>query len=241
VHPEPGVVVTARNEAARLPATVAALAGALPGARIVVADDASTDATAAAARDAGAEVVSAPVRLGKGGTATLGARALLDGRPLRVVLLCDGDLGASAGALTGLLEALERRRGDLAVAVFAHREGGGFGLALAAARWAVARATGLRPRAPLSGQRAVRAADLPGLLPFAPGYGMEVGMTIDAHRAGLRLVEVELPLAHRATARTPAGFAHRARQLLDVLRAALGRASVTAAERRADASHLRGR
>ena len=58
------------------------------------------------------------------------------------------------------------------------------------------------------------------MLPFAPGFGMETAMTIDALRAGLRLVEVELPLEHRATGRTPAGFLHRARQLRDVMRAA---------------------
>ncbi len=44
-------------------------------------------------------------------------------------------------------------------------------------------------------------------------------MTIDAMRAGHRVLEVELDLSHRATGRTPAGFAHRARQLVDFARA----------------------
>ena len=39
------------------------------------------------------------------------------------------------------------------------------------------------------------------LLPFAPGYGMETGMTIDALRAGYGLTEIELDLEHRATGR----------------------------------------
>ncbi len=43
-------------------------------------------------------------------------------------------------------------------------------------------------------------------------------MTIDAVRAGHRVVEVDLDLAHRATGRTPAGFLHRARQLADFIR-----------------------
>ena len=60
---------------------------------------------------------------------------------------------------------------------------------------------------------------LEDVLPFAEGFGMEVGMTIDAVRAGHRVVEVELDLAHRATRRTPAGFVHRARQLADSARA----------------------
>jgi hypothetical protein len=47
---------------------------------------------------------------------------------------------------------------------------------------------------------------------------MEVAMTIDAHRAGYRLVEVELDLEHRATGKTAAGFAPRARPRLDIVR-----------------------
>jgi hypothetical protein len=57
------------------------------------------------------------------------------------------------------------------------------------------------------------------VLPFAHGFGMEVGMTIDAVRAGHRVVEIELDLAHRASGRTLGGFAHRARQLRDSMRA----------------------
>jgi hypothetical protein len=46
---------------------------------------------------------------------------------------------------------------------------------------------------------------------------METAMNIDAARAGFRVGEVELALAHRATGRTLGGFAHRARQLGDFL------------------------
>jgi hypothetical protein len=61
------------------------------------------------------------------------------------------------------------------------------------------------------------------LLPFAPGYGMEIGMTIDAARAGRRLREYQLDLSHRATERSLRGFAHRGRQLLDFGRVYLSR------------------
>lgn len=213
------VLVTARDEAERLGETLAALAAAFPGARTLLADDASSDATPALAADAGVEVVRAASRLGKGGAATLGARRLLEGTPAAaVVVLCDGDLGASAGELAALATAVERGEGDLAVAVFARRVGGGFGLALGAARRTIRARTGLEPIAPISGQRALRAGALARLIPFARGFGMETAMTIDAHRAGLRLVEVELPLEHRATGRSPAGFLHRARQLADIAR-----------------------
>jgi glucosyl-3-phosphoglycerate synthase len=73
--------------------------------------------------------------------------------------------------------------------------------------------------APLSGQRAMRISTLRELIPFAAGWGLETGMTIDAVRAGKTIDEVELPLTHRVTRRTPAGFLHRARQLRDIRRA----------------------
>ena len=55
----------------------------------------------------------------------------------------------------------------------------------------------------------MRAATLRDLLPFADGFGMEIGMTVDAVRAGHRVKEIELPLEHRATYRTIGGFLHR--------------------------------
>jgi glycosyltransferase involved in cell wall biosynthesis len=218
----PIVLIAARDEADRLPATLAALAEAFPGARLVVADDGSTDATAAVARAGGAEVVRAERSQGKGGAATRAARAVLaetaatDPPP---VLLCDADLGASAANLRPLLDAVASGEADLAVAVFARRVGGGFGVAVGAARRAIRSRTGLELEAPLSGQRAMRGEVLGCVVPFAPGFGMEVGMTVDAARAGFRVVEVPLDLEHRATGRTWRGFVHRGRQLRDLLAA----------------------
>jgi glycosyltransferase involved in cell wall biosynthesis len=213
------VVVSAWNERERIGETVAALRDVLPEARIVVADDHSDDGTAGLARAAGAEVVTAPRRLGKGGANNLAVRRLREsGGPAPLLLLCDGDLGASARQLTRLVEAVERGDGDLAVATFARRVGGGFGVALGFARWAIRRRAGVEPSAPISGQRALTPAAAQAVLPFAHGFGMETAMTIDAVRAGFTLVEVELELEHRSTGRTAAGFLHRFRQLLDIMR-----------------------
>jgi hypothetical protein len=49
------------------------------------------------------------------------------------------------------------------------------------------------------------------------GFGVETRMTIDAVRAGLEIAEIELPLDHRATGRDVRGFAHRGRQLADLV------------------------
>jgi glycosyltransferase involved in cell wall biosynthesis len=218
MDPAVAVIVAARDEADRLPATLAALDAAFPGARVVVADDGSSDGTADAARAGGAEVVRCDPAVGKGGAATAGARtvAYLAGTPdPPVFVLCDGDLGDSARELPALVAAVREGRCDLAVGAFALRVGGGFGVALRFAGWAIRRRAGLSLAAPISGQRALSGDALRAVLPFADGFGMEIGMTIDAARAGLRVKEVELPLAHRATGRTWAGFAHRGRQLRD--------------------------
>jgi glycosyltransferase involved in cell wall biosynthesis len=214
VSAEIGIAVTARDEADRLPATLAALAEAFPGALVVVADDGSRDGTWHLALQAGVGLVRSPSGIGKGGAATLAVERLLAGGVEHAVVLCDGDLGDSARALPRLVAALDAGEGDLAVAAFASRVGGGFGVALGFARRAIERLIGLRLDAPISGQRAMRPEVARAVLPFAPGFGMEIGMTVDAHRAGFRIVEVELELEHRATGRTAAGFVHRARQLL---------------------------
>jgi glycosyltransferase involved in cell wall biosynthesis len=213
------VIVAARDEADRIGSTLGALRRAFPAARLVVADDGSRDATPTIAAQAGAELTSASGdgrRRGKGGAMTAAAQLVLEGdSPPATVVLCDGDLGASAARLIALAEAVERGECDLAVAAFARREGGGLGVAVGFARWAIRRLTGLEMEAPISGQRALRGELLPTLLPFAPGFRVETAMTIDAVRAGARVKEVELDLEHRATGRTLSGFLHRGHQLVD--------------------------
>jgi len=224
VHDSLAVIVAARNEADRIGATLAALREVFPGAAIWVADDASTDGTAEAAMAAGAQVVSRGRPHGKGANMTAAVEAALSAAPPpELVLLCDGDLGDSAARLVPLVDAVERGECDLAVAAFSRRVGGGFGVALSFARWTINRLCGLETTAPISGQRALRVEALRATLPFAHGYGMEVGMTVDAVRAGYRLREYELDLTHRATGRTFAGFTHRARQLGDFARVFLSR------------------
>jgi glycosyltransferase involved in cell wall biosynthesis len=211
-------IVAARNEADRIGATVRALRDAFPRARVWVADDASEDGTAEVALGAGAEVVSRGRPHGKGANVSAAAEAALSvPEPPRIVLLCDGDLGSSASRLAPLVEAVREGECDLAVASFRRRLGGGFGAALGFAGWAIRSLCGLETEAPISGQRALRVEVLRATLPFARGYGMEIGMTVDAVRAGYRLREYELDLAHRATGRDLAGFVHRAGQLRDFL------------------------
>jgi glycosyltransferase involved in cell wall biosynthesis len=223
VPPELAAIVAARNEEERLGDTLAALGAAFPGARLIVADDASTDRTSEIARAAGAELVRGERRVGKGGANTRAADQLLSESAPEVVLLCDGDLGPSAGELAALVGAVERGGADLAIGRFARRVGGGFGITLGFSRWTVERLAGRRLEAPLSGQRALSYDVLEAVLPFADGFGMETAMDIDALRGDFTVVELELQLEHRATGRSAAGFLHRGRQLRDIARVYLSR------------------
>ncbi len=218
------VIVAAHNEADRIGATVAALRGAFPGAAVWVGDDASSDGTAELAMAAGAQVVSRGKPHGKGGNVTAAVEAALSVEPApELVLLCDGDLGDSAARLLPLVAAVRAGECDLAVAAFSKRVGGGFGLALGFAHWAIRSLCGQETTAPISGQRALRVEALRATLPFAAGFGMEIGMTVDAVRAGYRLREYELDLEHRASGRSLAGFVHRGAQLRDFMAVAWSR------------------
>jgi glycosyltransferase involved in cell wall biosynthesis len=225
------VLVAAYDEADRIAATLTALEQAFPGAPVWVADDGSRDGTAEIARRAGARVVRSTRVIGKGGAMTRAAvealrecdasAAGVGAQPLFV--LCDGDLGESASCLQALAQAVAAGEAGVAIGAFARRVGGGVGLARGFARWAIRRRCGLHTVAPISGQRALSASALRDVLPFAYGYGMEIGITIDAVRAGHGVVEIELELAHRASGRTLGGLLHRARQLVDFFRVYLAR------------------
>jgi len=213
-------LVAAYEESARIAATVSALRGLAD--EVVVVDDGSKDGTSSAALVAGATVLRASRRRGKG-------RALeeaLDRLPGAVVwLLVDADLERTASRLAPLLDAVVEGRADIAVAAFPKLAGGGFGMVKRAAARSIRAACGFDAREPLSGQRTLTAAALAAVRPLAPGFGLEVGMTIDAVRAGLRVVEIPIEgLSHRPTGRKARGFAHRARQGADILAAVATRA-----------------
>jgi hypothetical protein len=199
------ILVAARDEEERIGETVAALRRNFPDAHVIVADDGSRDGTARAAEASGARVVRLP-RRGKGQALALGEGTAPAGR----LLLCDADL-------TGELRPLLESDADLAVAAFAEKQGGGFGLVKRTAQELLRLATGRDLREPLSGQRALSAEARRQCFPTAAGFGCDARMTFDALAAGLAVEEVELPLGHRATERDLRGFLHRARQLRDVV------------------------
>jgi hypothetical protein len=213
-------LVAARNEETSVGQTVQALRR-LPLDEIVVVDDGSSDATSAVALSAGATVLRIRGHAGKGG-AMEGAIDRLP--PADLWLFADADLGPSAEGLVALVDVVGSGRADLAIAMFPPQPGGGFGMVKRSSASAIRLLAGFGAEEPLSGQRVMTAACLAAVRPLAGGFGVETAMTIDAVRAGFRVVEVPVSgLTHRPTGRTLKGFAHRGRQGLHIGLAAAAR------------------
>lgn len=211
-------LVPAFNEEAAIGATVAGLIGAIAGVEVVVVDDGSRDATASTAESAGATVMAMGKNLGKGGAVNEAFRRL-DPADEDILLFIDADLGATSREASKLLVPLLARRADMVVAAFGKpKKKGGFGLVKGLARWGIKRLGGIEVKSPLSGQRALRAGLFLAVGGLAPGYGMETGLTIDALRHGFKVLEVDTAMSHNETERDIAGFSHRGRQFLAVLK-----------------------
>jgi glycosyltransferase involved in cell wall biosynthesis len=195
--PVTGIVVPAHNEARTVGRVVREIRAAVPGAHVVVVDDRSRDATAAAARAAGAEVVT--THNGHGGYAQAlqrGYEAVLEAGAERIAQV-DADGQHTAGDLLRLLAGLDRY--DLVVG--SRFLGPGyhmpvtrrFGITLC--RW-MSRHVGRLPLTdPTSGFRAVR----PGVAAEIAANGFPDGLTevsylIRLHRAGYTIGEVPVTM-----------------------------------------------
>ncbi len=227
------VVIPARNEAALVGETIAAVAGSSEVGVVVVVDDGSTDGTAQLAAAAGATVVRHVEGRGKAAALMTGADLVVRSTPPhdrgRGLVFLDADAGASAAGISALTRPVLHGELDLAIARYRARgSGGGDGRVVRLAGDAIHRRTGWRPEVPLSGIRALTLDAYRAVCPLAPGWGVETAMTIDALQAGLRVAEVATTLSHRATGGDVGARLHRARQYVDVRRALAHRPITTA-------------
>ncbi|MDF2144985.1 glycosyltransferase [Knoellia sp. p5-6-4] len=221
-------VIPAKDEAARIAATVRAVRGIEGVDLVVVVDDGSSDDTAALAREAGAEVVRHARNRGKAAAMTTGAghvtrceeREGLVGDPgaRRPLLFVDGDLEASAANLGVLVPPVTEGRADMTIATLPPQKspGGGRGFVVRLARGGIEHLTGFRAVQPLSGMRCLSREAFDAASPLARGWGVEVGLTVDVLLAGMRVLEVPCELQHRVSGSDWRGQLHRARQYRDV-------------------------
>lgn len=220
------VVIPAKDEQRRISATVSAASGLSHVDLVLVVDDGSTDRTAAEASDAGATVVRHSRNRGKAAAMETGAAAVRlietrEGGRTRAMLFLDADLEDTAAKAGPLIEPVLAGEVDMTIATLPTQrtEGGGRGFVVNLARSGIQQATGWSPTQPLSGQRCLTRAAFDAALPLAPGFGVEVGITIDLLRQGYRIREIEVPLHHRVTGTDWHSQVHRGRQWLHVLRA----------------------
>ena len=222
-------IVPAKDEAERVGATVAALRSLPDVALVVVVDDGSTDSTAQVAAEAGALVVRHALNQGKAAALTTGVARLAEEETRQgvdpfVLLFADADLEGSAAHLGPLLGPVLGGAADLAVANIPRAASShGSGRVVRLARGQIESLTGRRISQPLNGMRALTREAFGWATPLAPGWGVEAAMLVDVLRAGGRVVEVPVPLTHRATGADIRGQIHRARQMRDVSRALLDR------------------
>lgn len=211
------VLIPAYNEEENISGTIDSLRRALPQAELVVIDDCSRDSTAALAASLGVRVI--PHRRNRGKAEALATG--LENSVGQVIAMVDGDMGSCAGEISVLTEAVANNCCDLAIALFASSSGGGVGLVRNLARLGIFLLTGVRLKAPLSGQRAATRQLLEQCLPRRGGFGLETELTLNALRRGYRVREFPTGFVHRGQGWKLAGFKHRGRQFIQVLGALL--------------------
>lgn len=180
------VVIPALNEARRI-ADVVRYALADPAtAEVIVVDDSSTDETVEQARMAGARVITSTM-LGKGASMHDGLRVA----ERELIVYLDGDLsGLRPNIISDLCRPLLAGEADFVKARFGR--GGGRVTELTAKPMLKVFFPELAGFAqPLGGIVAARRTLL-RTLSFESAYGVDIGLLIDASRAGARLAEVDI-------------------------------------------------
>lgn len=226
-HPLISIIIPAWNEEKRIVSTLKSIhhavgasgAASFPKYEVIVVDDGSDDLTYNAAQHA---TVRLRHERNEGKAAALETGVFHSKGEMLVFL--DADLEHTAGYFTDLLIPILEDKADMCIAQFPPpMRKGGFGLVKHLAAYGIYRLSGFRPVAPLSGQRALRREVFNHTRSLSRGFGIEVGLTIDAARAGFRLQEVMIPFAHRETGRNLEGFIHRGKQFYAVGRTLMNR------------------
>ena len=196
--PAVDVVIPACNEEESIGLVLADIPADLAR-RVVVADNNSRDATAARARDAGAEVVPAPVQ-GYGSACLVGLDHLRRTGPPDIVVFLDADYSDHPDEMPRLVAPIARGEADLVIGsrVLGEAEPGAL---LPQARWGnrfacllVHRLYGHR-YTDLGPFRAVSWSALESLGMRDPDFGWTAEMQVKALRHGLRVVET--PVSYR--------------------------------------------
>ena len=193
--PRIAVLLPAYNEEAGLAQVIADFRKALPGARIVVCDNNSTDKTSAVAKEAGAELFTQPLA-GKGHAMRRLFREII----ADVYIMCDADGSYDASASPALAHKLIDEKLDMIVAAREcedsnHRSGHALGNRLFT--WAMGAAFGKHFTDIFSGYRVFSRRFVQSFPMISPRFEIEAEMTIHALELGLPFAEVDVPFYER--------------------------------------------
>ncbi len=194
--PRLAVLLPCHNEALTIATVVHGFRAALPEARLIVYDNASTDGTAAAARSAGAEVFAEP-RPGKGNV----VRRMFAEIEADIYLMADGDGTYDAGAARILVDMIAHDRLDMAVgarrdiAVEAHRRGHAAGNQLFNGLYR--RLFGTEFGDVFSGYRAFSRRFVKSFPALSSGFEIETELSVHASQLMLPTGEAILPYGKR--------------------------------------------
>lgn len=184
--PRVTVVIPALNEAARISEVVRHAWGDPATAEVIVIDDSSIDDTAHLAQQAGARVLTSSM-LGKGASMRDGITAA----SCELLAFLDGDLcGLRPGLISDLCTPLATGEADFVKARFG-RSGGRVTELTAKPMLKVFFPELAGFAQPLGGIVAGRRSLLRSLT-LEDGYGVDIGLLIDAWRSGARLAEVDI-------------------------------------------------
>ena len=195
--PSIAVILPCRNEADSIAGVVESFRAALPEARIVVFDNASTDGTADRAKAAGAEV-HREARPGKGHV----VRRMFADIDADVYLMADGDGTYDASAARRLVDMILHDRLDMAVGarrdvrVQAHRRGHAFGNHLFSSLYR--HLFGSQFGDVFSGYRAFSRRFVKSFPALSSGFEIETELSVHASQLKLPTGEIELPYGRRA-------------------------------------------
>lgn len=208
------IIIPSYNMAQSLYITVHTLLEAPFFEEIVIVDDGSRDETSSLVWPKGVRTVRLAHNHGKGYALAQGVIAARYER----LMFVDADLAGEASKLKLLLDMTE---GVLpyAIGVLPSSDKRGWGIVERLSRQAIYERTGLKLKAPLSGQRLLlRRWLVPYTRSFPKGWAIEVYLTLLLARLRLYPLEVELPIRHIGRGRNISGWLHRGRQGLDIIR-----------------------
>jgi glycosyltransferase involved in cell wall biosynthesis len=195
------VLIPCHNEAATVAGVVRDFCSCLPGADIYVYDNASTDDTAALARQAGAHVRHEPLR-GKGNV----VRRMLSDIDADVYLLVDGDGTYDAASAPRLIEHLLSNGLDMVncarvpVADAAFRPGHALGNSVLSGL--ITFVFGDRIRDVLSGYRVMSRRFVKTFPALSSGFEIETELTVHALELRVPMAELEAPYRERPAGST---------------------------------------